>query len=460
MRGEAKDARGPAGAARRDRTSVSRRSLLRAAAALGLTPAALLQAGCGRRVGRRQPSDGQLRLLVGAGRQANGTLSPRLLPSATSLAAAYARAFPKDPVPTVHLAQPSLAGAVQGMLAGRNEGAPDVLVADPSIRNLLYAPALMLDVGAGLRAADLSAGIYPSLLRFCAPGGRQVLVPLFRDPLVVFYNSDALARAGANPPADGWTLTDLVRICQEVQLRLVGRAVPLAAVTRPFNLELLCAFVTGFGGRMLATNPNPRGAGFVPRFASPTALNGIRALNALRAYEPALPPPSAVALFAQGGAALLIGHHRDIPTLQARIGASFAWGAAPLPVFPHGRVQPVQADGVAAVPRNPAKRGIALRLALFTATPEAQYAVAATGSGVPALRALAGSTLWRRSAPHLNNDVFVAHPEADLVVPPPLHALPELASAMADLGRGVPAEIAFGQAQTAAELTLATWPRT
>ncbi len=156
----------------------------------------------------------------------------------------------------------------------------------------------------------------------------------------------------------------------------------------------------------------------------------------------------------------MIGHHRHVPTLQALIGASFAWGAASLPVFPHGRVQPVQADGVAAVPRDPAKRGIALRLALFTATPEAQYAVAATGSGVPALRALAGSSLWRRSAPHLNNDVFVAYPEADLVVPPPLHALPELASAMAAVRHGVPAEIAFGQAQTAAELTLATWPRT
>ncbi len=436
-----------------------RRSLLRATAAAALAPAAWLQAGCARRT-TPPPLDGRLRLLVGAGKQANGTLSPRLLPSATSLAAAYARAFPRDPVPTVHLAQPSLSSAVDGMLGGRSEGSPDVLVADPSIRNLLYAPALMLDVGAGLRAAGLSAGLYPSLIQFCSPGGREVLVPLFRDPLVVFYNSDALARAGANPPADGWTLADLVRICQQVQLRLVGRAVALAAATRPFNLELLCAFVAGFGGSMLAASPTPRRAGYIPRFATPAALTGIRALHALSVYEPAIPAPSALELFARGGAVLLIGHHRDVATLQARIGAGFAWGAASLPVFPRGRVQPVQADGLAAVPRDPAKRGLALRLALFAATPEAQYAAAATGTGVPALRALAGSTLWRRSAPHLNNDVFVAYPEADLVVPPPLHALPELAGAMAAMRRGVPAEVAFGQAQTAAELTLATWPRT
>jgi len=194
----------------------------------------------------------------------------------------------------------------------------------------------------------------------------------------------------------------------------------------------------GFGGYV--GPPAPPGAGslaegFERALVHSGTAEGIRALLSLRAFEPPRPRGPARVAFAAGDAAMYFGHGRELAALDAAIGTAFAWNIAPLPRFPVRPAVPVQAQGLAAVTREPQRRAAAEALALLGMTPEGQRALAPTGAGVPALRALADSPRWRVALPPVDLNVLVRDPGADLVVPRALfHVGP--AQAVAELLRG------------------------
>ncbi len=419
---------------------LGRRQFLQAA----LAGAGLWATGCGlvtpARGGR---GVGPLSLL------ADTTMAPALQ--------AVAEAFTASPGararPLVQIAEPSLADAYQAMLTGTTQVGADVSAVTPSVLHQnRYAPTLMVNVGPALKQTGLEAGIYPQLLAYGRSGGLQVILPLFRDPLVVFFNSDAFSRAGVDPPAVDWTFAKFQLYCQQLKQKAVGLVAPVANLTTIWDVEILTAFIEGFGGQTVVANTGA--PGYRAAFAEPAAVEGVDALVALHPYEPAAPSAQPVDLFAQGAAAMYFGHHRDVGYLINNIGEKFAWDVAPLPRFPLRRVQPVQADGVAALAGDPDRRAAAVALALFVCTPDAQRAAARTGLGVPALTALADSPLWRQN--HINNDVFVANTDADVIVPEPLYYLTPLELAIGAIVRGaVPAYDALAQAQQSANWTLA-----
>ena len=434
-------------AADREQTAwvLRRRELLRAA----LAGAGLLGAGCGLVTPSRGLGGAPLSMLCDAA----------LAPAVQAVADAFAGSPGGGAKPLVQIAEPSLTETFNAMLSGSAGGASDVSLVTPDVRQTLQATTLMINLAQALAQTDLGSRVYPQLLEYGRSGGRQILLPLFRDPLVVYFNSDAFARAGIDPPAPGWTLDRFELLCEQLHQRATGLLAPVANLTNLYDVEILTAFVQGFGGQTVVRNENR--PGYTAAFARPTAVVGVDRLVALHPYEPPAPPANASALidlFAQGRVAMYFGHHRDVLPLIAAIGEAFAWDVAPLPRFPIKPVQPVQADGIAALAGDPGRRAASVTLALFTCTQEAQEAAARTGLGVPAVPALAGASTWRQTASHLNNDVFVANPDADVVVPEPLYHLSELSEALRAIVRGaVPAYTALADAAMAAQFTLANW---
>lgn len=423
--------------------TLPRREWLRMAVA----GAGLLAAGCG---------------LVTPSRGSGGSLlsvlsDQPLAPAMQAVAAAFADSPGAGPRPLVQIAEPSLTEAFTAMLSGTgNSVAVDVSLVTAPVRQILQASTLMINLGPSWTQTGLASRVYPQLLAYGQSGGRQILLPLFRDPLVVYFNSDAFARAGVDPPAVDWTFDKFQLLCQQLQQRATGLVAPVANLTNVYDVEILTAFIQGFGGQTVVRNQNQ--PGYTAAFAHQAAVVGVDNLVALHPYEPVLPTARPVDLFAQGKVAMYFGHHRDVAPLILAVGDAFAWDVAPLPRFPIQRVQPVQADGVAALAGDPARRAASIALALFTSTPDAQQAAARTALGVPALMSLAGATTWRQSAPHLNNDVFVSNTEADVVVPEPLYYLTALQPALRAIVRGaVPAYTALADAQEAEQYTLATW---
>lgn len=437
---------------------LSRRAVLRAGAvalAGGVATACGLPRG---RSGAAPP--GRLHLtLLGQGGGGVGQVGRDLMPLASALAAGYSGATGAAAQVQATAAPDGLSAFMTGTLAGHPPLTADLMLTTPAVRDLFGAANVMTDLDAALGRSGLAAGLYPATLSYCAPGGRQRMIPVFRDPLVVFYNADALARAGVNPPAAGWTADDLLSLCGRLLTQSRGTGLPLANAVGRFDLELLTAFVLGYGGQMLGPSNLPGVSGYVPQFAAPAALLGINALLRLHAFEPAQPAATPQALFAAGTAAFYFGHHAEVADLEAGIGDLFAWGVAPLPGFPVRAAQPVRALGVAALTSDPGRRDAAIAAALFAATPAGQMAAARTGLGVPALRALAASPVWRQSAPQLNNDVFVGQPEADVVLPPALwYIAPQLQAALRAVLAGAPVAQTFTEASTAVEYTLQAWP--
>jgi len=379
---------------------------------------------------------------------------PALVPAAQALAQAYGSQAGAQAAPLVQVADPSLRSAVQQMLQGGSTVAPDLIFATPAVRNLRTAGSMMLNLAPALAGTGIASGLYPACLQYGAAGDRQLILPAFRDPLVVFYNSDALARSGSNPPPVGWTLEAFTLLCQQLRAAPHGLVAPLANATNVFNLELFCAFVVGFGGALLDAGT----VGYAPLFASAQGADACGALAGLHPYEPAAPSAAPRDLFGRGQVALYFGHHSDMAPLQAQIGGLFAWNVAALPLFPVRAARPVQADGLAAVTADPQRRGAATALALFAGTPAAQQALAGTGTGVPALMALAGSALWRTAGPQIDDGAFVGDPADDIVVPLPLHLVaPYLADALAAIVGGYPQYTALVEAATVAQYQLATW---
>ncbi len=415
---------------------------LAAAAALGALAAGL--AGCGlANAPRGARAAAPLTLLVDAD----------VLPAAEALGTAYAGSA-GGAMPLIQVAEPSLAQDVDDMLAGDPSLAPDVLWVSPAVRDSLLASTLMVNLAPALADTGIASGLYASCLRYCASGPRQLAIPTFRDPLVVYYNSDALAKAGLNPPAAGWTVHDLVQACEQILQRLPRPAAPLANALNIFDLELFCAFVVGYGGVLL----QPAQVGYTPQFASSAGAQGAGALAALHAYEPAEPPASPQTLFAQGHAVFYFGHRSDLGPLSSAIAGHFAWNIVALPRFPARAAQPVAADGLAVVTGDPGRRAAAIAMALFAGSPPAQEAMAHAAVGVPALRALAASPDWRAAAPNVNLGVFTASPGSDLVVQRPLYLIaPGLADAMRAVAQGMNAHEALAEAATWAEYQLATW---
>ncbi len=422
---------------------VGRRAMLAGAAALLAGAGATLAQGMESARASRLPIP-PLTLLVGSG--GGPTEPPFAAQAATTLVGAFRAQEPAARV-RVSVARSTLVQVASAMLGGRDVAA-DLMLVPPAVRDLPNAGVLMHSLTPTLRATGVGAGVYPSLLTYCSAGGRLLSAPLFRDPLVVYYNVDAFARAGVPALPGDWTLQGFMDVCRVLagaRTRPVPH--PLANAVARFDAELLGAFIAGFGGGL--------GAADLDGLASPAGVRGVEALLALRAFEPVTPVPSPRDLFARAGAAMYFGHQRDLAYLTAAIGDLFAWNVASLPRFPARAAVPVQAQGLAVVTGQPGHRPEATALALFGVTPSAQAAAAPTGAGVPSLRGLAASALWRAPMPPVDLSVFVRQPEADLVIPPALWTTAPLQRALRDCLQGTPPAEALAAARAA--LALAPW---
>jgi ABC-type glycerol-3-phosphate transport system substrate-binding protein len=422
---------------------VRRRALLAAAAALASGAAASLL-GATTSVRASRPPLPPLTLLVGSG---EGPTEP---PFAAAAAAALVRVFERQERAAhvqVRTADTALTQLATRMLAGARVDA-DLLLVPPAVRDLPDVGILLHSLTPTVRATGIARGVYPSLLAYSSLGRRLLSAPLFRDPLVVYYNVDAFARAGIPPLPGAWTLAGFQGVCRALQAAR-GDGVPhaLANACGHYDPELVAAFLAGFGASLTPSE--------LDGLASEHAVEAFQALVALHPFEPDPPAASPRDLFAQAGAAMYFGHQRDLTYLSAAIGDLFAWNVAALPRFPRRAAVPVQAQGLGVITPATARRPAATALALFGLTRAAQLAVSPSGAGVPSLEALAGSPLWRVNLPAVDLGVFVRHPEADLVVPPAFSHLGPLQAALQRCLRGISPAEALAAAREA--IALAPW---
>ncbi len=403
-----------------------------AAAALASSP---VITGCGIVGPERAQGTGALTLLSG----------PNALRIASALTAAYGSHGQANNI-VVQVAEPSLSSILQGTTRNVPSPSYDMVMVTPSVRPLGTLPTLFTNLANPLKGIPGHSQISPALWSNASAEGRLLFAPMMGDPLVVFYNGDALERSGINAPVLEWSLQDFEATCQQVANRLGPDIVPISDVTNSFNPELFTAFVVGFGGQVLSANSQ------TALFAGSQALDGIQALVSLHAFEPLRSSPSGITLFTSGKAVLYFGHLSDVANLATMIGDLFAWNAAPLPTFPvAGAVVPMQSSGIGiGVWTN--RAGTALDFLEYTVSPSGQQVIASVGPGVPALPAVAAT--WHPPSRHLLTASFLPPASAQITVPWALDQLPQVAAALRAVVAGTSVADAFQAAATEANNTL------
>ncbi|WP_203580984.1 ABC transporter substrate-binding protein [Microbacterium hibisci] len=204
--------------------------------------------------------------------------------------------------------------------------------------------------------------------------GEQYAVPYDLGPLVVFYNADALAEAGVEPPAADWTVEDF----EAAAAALSGEGKYGYAVNP--TLDTATAWSLTLAGEQGVA------ADGTLQLDDPAMVEAVEFMQKLVAdgSAPQLPATSdsynALNSFVAGDAAMAV----DGPWQLAYIAeqAGFDYGVAPIPAGPDGSATPVAGSGygVSASCEYPEE---ALQAISVLTGPEAQTALAEMGRAYP-----------------------------------------------------------------------------
>jgi multiple sugar transport system substrate-binding protein len=233
------------------------------------------------------------------------------------------------------------------------------------------------------------AGYFPAALDAFTWKGVLTCVPQSASSVVVYLNLDRLAAAGVEPPEDGWTFDQFLRLGIKLResLSVESPDGTVRALGIDPSLIRLAPFIWSAGGELVDDLADPKHFAF----DTPQARRGIDRFLAL--YREALVPREidveAKALgdrFLDGELAMYMSSRRETGVFRSITG--FKWDVAP---FPHAERGGGVLQSDAYCVAKSARSAAAWDFVAFAAGPEGQRMLARAGRVVPSLRSVAAS---------------------------------------------------------------------
>jgi multiple sugar transport system substrate-binding protein len=249
---------------------------------------------------------------------------------------------------------------------------------------------------------DLS-DFYPRLLELFAYQGTYYGLPRDNDTKVIYYNKSLLTQAGLEPPASGWSWTDLRNLATRLTKRDgFGRTLQYGfAFEASYWWQL---WVWQNGGDVVDDSLNPTRV----RLDEPGAIDALQFLVDL-IYADRSAPPAPVLLdtdqiaqhFRQGKVAMALGNHALVPAFAEE--SNLSWDIVGLP-FRQQRANLAGGAGYTISSRSQQKDA-AWALVRFLVGPKGQALFAESGVIVPARRSIREDNIFLRQQPY-NARVF------------------------------------------------------
>jgi len=297
---------------------------------------------------------------------------------------------------------------LQAMLVG--QVAPDVIMIEMACYDEWASRGVLADVTGIIQDLEQRYELMPVVRQAFARKGAFYAVPINAHAHATYLNLDALAAAGVEIPAAGFTWQGLL----ELAPRLSRRAGAAKAQT-DFALQLPTPTILfwAFGAQLFDDLYHPRKA----TVASPEAVAAVEYMRAMLATGAVLPPgigalsadAGTYQLFRDGRVAIYFSGRWSTP--QFRDIAAFRWDVAPIPAGPAGRIS--QHGGTAlGVWQGSAQADWARRFIQFYASAEGNRVTMAGRRYVPVVRELAEGEDFLALTPPDSLRVFVETMEA------------------------------------------------
>ncbi len=274
---------------------------------------------------------------------------------------------------------------------------PDVFLLDNIDVPAFIDANVLLDVRpfAPRVGLDLQS-FYPNVLGIFSRGDAVYAFPKGFSPIVYYYNRALFDAAGLPYPDDGWTWDEFIATARALTRDVDGDGVTDqwgTAVMRPFYAWQ--AIIWSGGGDILAAD----GGSASGSLDSPQTVAALEFLTSLVTEHRVAPRPNAFRavtgnesrLFYSGRLGLLPSGHWLIPNIRPQLASGqLKLGVVSVPRHPDAQVStPLFASGWA-VPRNAARRKLAVTLAATLAGAKSQRDRLAAGlelSAMPAVQA-------------------------------------------------------------------------
>jgi multiple sugar transport system substrate-binding protein len=282
---------------------------------------------------------------------------------------------------------------------------PDVFLLDSPDFPALVERGLVLDLAPyTARVGYERDSVFPEVLDVFMPevldvfmrGPQLFALPKDFTPMVIYYNRSVFDNAGvSHPTEEGWTWETFVDVAREVTRDVDGDGrTDIYGLSFPRRLYEWVPFVWSAGGDILSPDGR-RAAGYLD---SPKTVATFEFLTSLYNRWHVVPPaqflragdPMRRGRFYSGSQAMLVSGHWAMPQLlKYAARGELSLGIAPIPHREGERPTTVIYASGWAVPVNVRHKRLAVELAAYLASEEAQRSRAESRIGIPALQYLA-----------------------------------------------------------------------
>lgn len=283
---------------------------------------------------------------------------------------------------------------------------PDVYLLDaPDIPTFLDR-GLALDLTRYLpRVGFDTADVFPEVLDIFRRGGRTYALPKGLTPMVIYYNKAVFRRFHVPfPPPDGWTREQFLATCVALTRDVDGDGrIDVYAFDFPRNLYQWVPWVWSGGGDILSPD-GTRATGYLNSRPTVETFRFLTDLVTRYRVTPSVQyletgDPAREARFYSGGQAMLLSGHWTMTQLADYLDrGDLEIGIAPIPHTPGVPTTSVIYASGWAVPPNVAHKRLAIQLAAFLASEEAQRIRVASRLELPTLESVARAIADRDTA--------------------------------------------------------------
>jgi multiple sugar transport system substrate-binding protein len=276
---------------------------------------------------------------------------------------------------------------------------PDVFLLDSPDFPAMVERGLVLDLAPyAARVGYPPDSVFPEVLDVFTRGSQLFALPKDFTPMVIYYNRSVFDEAGVPyPEGGGWTWEMFLEVAQRVTRDRDGDVhTDVYGLSFPRRLFEWVPFVWSAGGDILSPDGR-RASGYLD---SPETVATFRFLTSLHTQWGIVPPaqflrsgdPMRRGRFYSGSQAMLVSGHWAMPQLlKYAARGELSLGIAPIPHREGERATTVIYASGWAVPVNVRHKRLAVELAAYLASEEAQRLRAASRIGIPAFRHLAQS---------------------------------------------------------------------
>ena len=210
-----------------------------------------------------------------------------------------------------------------------------------------------------------------------------------------------------------WTMNDFITLSKKYTHIDGGGKVIQYGADINYNWEpVWTSFALGYGGSLINSSK-------AATFSNTNTVTGLSTMLDLvkgkYAYDNLRPESANPYPFNKGMAAFTFISRPAIPGINTAIsGMGMKWDVLPFPTTPNKPVVGMGTTGygVSANTKYPYEAAL---FAYFVATSEGQTAFIGTGSGVPVIKSLKDSAVWRNfPVPNKNSDAYVVNPQNDV----------------------------------------------